>query len=245
MIFRFGEVDSPQNIIFEEREKSSGVPIIKGATLIKLVERLTYHVYATPVFMKTFLTTYRSFCSPQELLDLLIERFHIPDPEPTDSEDSDQSDKIRKMRYAQDIKRFRKEYVQPVQFRVLNVLKHWIDQHFYDFSEDFDLLHCLTSFLDEITGRYMRKWVDNIIKGVQRRLDNDEGQKDIQFNFDRSPPPIEIHIKNPAEDWPELLCFHPIEIARQLTIIEFQHYRYRTGGGAGRSMKVGCLWKGA
>merc|ERR1719361_2811516 len=69
------------------------------------------------------------------------------------------------------------------------------------------------------------KWVETISKVVQRRLDNDEAAKEIVFDFDRSPPPLEVHIKNPQEDWPELLTFHPIEIARQLTLIEFQYYR--------------------
>ena len=56
-----------------------------------------------------------------ELLDLLIERFHIPDPEMSEKQDDadlDISDKTCKMRFALDIKRFRKEYSQPVQFRV-------------------------------------------------------------------------------------------------------------------------------
>ena len=157
-----------------------------GATLVKLVERLTYHENADPMFMKTFLTTYRSFCKPNELLDLLIERFNIPDPEfSSDSEsDSEMGDKTTKMRIAQDMKRFREKYSHPVQVRVFNVLKHWIDQHFYDFGSDHDLQHKLNMFLDSIHGKSMKKWVECISKIVQRRVRKTIFKADIpQLSF--------------------------------------------------------------
>jgi son of sevenless-like protein len=205
--------------------------MIKGATLAKLVERLTYHVYADPMFMKTFLTTYRSFSNPPEFLELLIQRFNIPDPEfSSDSEsDSDVVKKASKMRIALDMKRFRKEYSAPVQFRVINVLKHWVDQHFYDFQRDSDLLNKLDEFLEQIPGmsRNMKKWVEVIKNNIERKRSNEENSKDIIFNFDKSSPPIETHLEtnNPKEEWPELLTYHPIEFARQLTLLDFQYYR--------------------
>ena len=75
-LFRFAVEDTDDNIVFEEPANAvRESPLIRGGTLVKLVERLTYHTYADPKFAKTFLTTYRTFSRPADLLALLIERY--------------------------------------------------------------------------------------------------------------------------------------------------------------------------
>ncbi|XP_074146837.1 son of sevenless homolog 2-like [Sminthopsis crassicaudata] len=234
-VYRFVVKDSEENIVFEDNLQS-GIPVIKGGTVVKLIERLTYHMYADPNFVRTFLTTYRSFCKPQELLKLLIERFEIPEPEPSEA------DKLAVEKGEQpisaDLKRFRKEYVQPVQLRILNVFRHWVEHHFYDFERDLELLEKLESFISSVKGKTMKKWVESIVKIIKRKKQAQANGICHNITFESPPPPIEWHISRPGQyETFDLMTLHPIEIARQLTLLESDLYR-----AVQPSELVGSVW---
>nr|KAG5688352.1 hypothetical protein BaRGS_032920 [Batillaria attramentaria] len=192
--YKFAVQDSEENILFEEQQDSSSEsPYIKGGTLIKLVERLTYHMYADPKFVRTFLLTYR---------------FDIVEPhvEPEEGDSFEQDLRIR-----EDLKRFRKEYVKPVQFRVVNVLRHWVDHHFYDFERDKSLLDKLQNFLNKIKGKAMRKMADCIVKVIHRRilyvsLQLESVNTEREFTHQGKPPAIEWHLTRKIEEF-ELMTF--------------------------------------
>ncbi|XP_049887076.1 protein son of sevenless [Pectinophora gossypiella] len=246
-LYRFAAPDSPNNIVLEERSGNTGAPLIKGATLLKLVERLTYHIYADLNLVRTFLTTYRSFCSPHELLALLVERFRMPEPSEVYTNRQEESiecvssdvEKLSKNTAREDWKRYRKEFQQPVKFRVINVLRHWVDQHFYDFERDPALLEKLREFLESVDGKPMRKWVQSVLKTLQRK----SGQMELECSggvshvFDRSPPAVFKHVADPDRCGWHPLALHPLELARQLTLLEFQLYRQ-----VKPSELVGAVW---
>lgn len=206
-VYQFAEPDSDDNILWDTID---GKKVIKAATLCKLIERVTFHQTADLQLLRTFLTTYRSFCTPERLLQLLIERFNIP------CEESDEK------RSREQLKRFKKEYLEPIQFRVINLIRHWTDEHFYDFDES--MKETLLEFLQQKVvkqRKHMKKFVEPVLKRLTRNPELGDERK-VKF-IAESPPPIEWWItRDPAQF--NLLTLHPLEFGRQLTLYEFDLY---------------------
>ena len=69
-----------------------------------------------PTFVRTFLMTYRSFCKPSELLDLLISRYQIPSPIDTEDMEARRDPLMMKA-----LKRCKDNYIYPIQLRCSSI----------------------------------------------------------------------------------------------------------------------------
>ncbi|CAH8444171.1 unnamed protein product [Schistosoma margrebowiei] len=226
-VYRYSVPDSPSNIIFEssQTDGSAGIPVIRAATILKLIERMTYHEYFDNKTLNAFLLTYRRYISSLELLDLLIERFNIPNPDFTEAaNETFNSIKERDglltvaLRLEQ---RFRSVYKRRVQYRVLNFIIKWVKNSSYyklDILPDTVLRSRLWDFLDTVHARNLSDNVTNIRKsllGDRIRL--------IQTIEQLPPEQLDFGLVTSPDDV-KLTTVHPLEFARQVTLYEWELY---------------------
>lgn len=168
---------------------------IKAGTLPALVERLTLHESMgtcsrsvmlsdsvadsnrclDPTFNSTFLMTYRSFATAEEVLNLLIRRYQLQPPPgltPEQLKDwAERKQKPVKLRYVKMSAYASLSLTVSIDFRVFNVLKTWLDQH-YNENMDADILEGILEFATDIMAKdtQVRMPSQQLLKAVQRRV---------------------------------------------------------------------------
>ncbi len=155
---RFAAPDSDANILFLAQSGPEEEKQVKGGTLSKLVERLTLPDHGDPTFVRTFLLTYRSFTSPMELLQLMINRFYTPI---SDENDMD----------------LRRTVQKPIRLRLFAVLKVWITSYSYDFEDDHDLAVRFERFCKEEVAAVMPSGSRQLLVLLEKALSREEMSK--------------------------------------------------------------------
>lgn len=180
---------------------------VRGGTLPALVERLTLHDYLDMNFINTFLLTYRSFCSSVDLLNLLEARYNLQCPPGlTEEEATIWEEKKLKL----------------VRLRVFNVLKNWLELYYNE--DDSILLDRLLDFTNKhikVTLKFSNGQLESLI---QRRRDanmmDNGGLKKMILTLPDPPEPILPRNRRRFK----LLDIDTLEMARQLTIMDFRLY---------------------
>ncbi|KAI0304394.1 ras GEF [Multifurca ochricompacta] len=176
---------------------------VRAGTVAALVERLTAHEHSDTSFTKTFLLTYKSFTDADTLFNLLVMRFWIKPPEnlsPTELDD------------------WTKHKQHIIRMRVLNTFKTMITDEDALAEEDLFILDKMKEMVSspEVIHLGAAKQLFGLIERIQK------GENRTKTAISLDPPPIPIIPKTSKKL--KLLEFDPLEVARQLTMIECQLY---------------------
>ena len=200
----FSHPDTEEFIRFEEMTESDGRPLIKAATLEKLVERVTYEGFPDVKYMTQFLLTYRSFTTATALLDLLAHRLSLPVPQFSPEE----------------VQRFHQTVQTPVRLRVLNLINSWATQYSHDFADDPKATEDILGFLDKLAT------IDGMnMKALKLQMKLKKKKKELEKTVTYRTDPPKSHVPKFNDSGANLLEINPVELARQLTLYESDLYR--------------------
>ncbi|KXH38359.1 RasGEF domain-containing protein [Colletotrichum salicis] len=184
-------------------------PIVKGGTLEALVEQLTRHDKLDSNFNNTFLLTYRSFTTAQDLFKLIVNRFGIQPPEGLSQSD---------------FEAWRDRKQKLIRFRVVNILKSWFDNFWMEEhnEESKQLIRDVYTFARDTVKSTETPGSAPLMAVLDQRLSGQQAgaRRMVQTLNQNTPSPIMP--KNMKKL--KFLDIDVTEFARQLTIIESRLY---------------------
>jgi son of sevenless len=199
-------LDHEKDILYDNKVQP---PVLKGGTLMALVEQLTRHDKLDSNFNGTFLLTYRSFTTARELFEMLVKRFQIQPPEGMALADYDT---------------WRDRKQKPIRFRVVNILKSWLDNFWMEDQSDatMELIGDIHTFAKDTVKTTETPGSGPLMVVLEQRLRGQEATaKRLVLTLNQSTPPP-IMPKNMKKL--KFLDIDVTEFARQLTIIESKLY---------------------
>lgn len=203
----FLKLDLEDDISYDTK---TSPPVLRGGTLEALVEQLTRHDKLDSNFNGTFLLTYRSFTTARELFEMLVARFQTQPPSGLSQDD-----------YV--LWRDRKQ--KPIRFRVVNILKSWLDNYWmedFENEETQQLLRDIAAFTkDTVKSTETPGSVPLMTVLEQRSRGQEASSKRLVLTLSQSTPQPIIP-KNMKKL--KFLDIDVTEFARQLTIIESRLY---------------------
>ncbi|GAD95390.1 cell division control protein Cdc25 [Paecilomyces variotii No. 5] len=202
----FLRADHEDEVLYDT---DGGVSTVKAGKLSGLVEYLTRHDRLDASFNHTFLLTYRSFTSSAELFEILAQRFNIKPPAALTNAE---------------LQVWTQQKQKVIQIRIINILKRWLEQFWVEPDDDKTkgLLDKMRIFAEESVPTVQTPASQGLLAVIEQRH-----RKESMTTS----PRVSMHnVNTPAPLLPKkmkkvkLLDINPIEIARQLTLIEFQLY---------------------
>eukprot|EP00834_Sanchytrium_tribonematis_P005810 NODE_379_length_8451_cov_0.593630.p1 type:complete len:787 gc:universal NODE_379_length_8451_cov_0.593630:7008-4648(-) len=177
---------------------------VSGGTLEALIERLTLHdMTIDPLYITSFLQTFRLFTSQTIFLKLLEQRFNLS--EPTDLQ-------------VDEIKLWTDKKLIPVRLRVFNILKTWMEGYFY--VEDELYFSQIESFSNLIIRPAMPSMAIRIIDVIKKQK-----ERDLQIKLSvPSSSTTKSHKSSKISKYGNIAQTDYTDVAKQITLIEIDMF---------------------
>lgn len=181
---------------------------VKAGTLLALVERLTRHDLLDSVYNNTFLLTYQSFTTAQDLSSLLIQRYLIEPPAGLTPGQ---------------FELWVEKKQNPIRLRVFKILKSWMESFFMEppTVATREWLTKTKDFVQNVLSTHIGGG-PVLVKLIEKRIVHGDVPFRKMIPNALNPAPAPILPRNLKKV--RLLDLDPLEVARQITILESNLY---------------------